>query len=320
MKKVLSLVLVLVLALCIGVFAVAEEAPLVGISCPFNPTGWVAAVAWSAETTAQNLGLNYLMKIAESEAEQSADLDMMIEQGCKYIILFPFNDTLEAAAQRVMDAGVTLLDFDRTLGATTPDYYLAGDNYQIGVLGAEYIADKLGGKGKVVITTIPSYGAIFDLRVAGCRDTLAEKYPEIEVVGEYAADNAAAETGLALMTDILTAQPELDGVYSCDDELSTGMLKALEEQGRLGEGGVKVMTGCGDGQEYFKIMDAYKDKIWLSTQTYAPYMMGDLVRECDGLIKGQTYEQSTIIPPETLDYTNYADWMARNGVTEDAPF
>lgn len=318
MKKVLSLVLALVMVLCCGAMATAEEQPLVGISCPFNPTGWVAAVSWSAETTAEALGMNYIMKIAESEAEQASDLDMMIEQGCEYIILFPFNDTLEAAAQRVMDAGITLLDFDRTLGATTPDYYLAGDNYQIGVLGAEYIAEKIGGKGKVVITTIPSYGAIFDLRVAGCVDTLAEKYPEIEVVGTYAADNAAQETGLALMTDILTANPEIDGVYSCDDELSTGMLKAIEEQGRLDE--IKVMTGCGDGQAYFKLMDEYKDKIWLSTQTYAPYMMGDLVRLCDGLIKGETFEATTIIPPETLDYTNYADWMVRNGVTEDAPF
>lgn len=281
----------------------------------------MAAVSWSAEQTANELGLNYIMEIAESEADQASDLDMMIDQGCEIIVLFPFNDTLEAAAQRVMDAGVILVDFDRTLGATEPDYYLAGDNYQIGVLGAEYLAEKLGGKGKVVITTIPSYGAIFEERVNGCRDTLAEKYPEIEVLGEYAADNAAAETGLALMTDILTAHPELDGVYSCDDELSTGMLTALEEQGRLGgETGVKVMTGCGDGQAYFKLMDEYKDKIWLCTQTYAPYMMADCVRLAYGLTQGEEYESRVIIPPETLDYTNYKDWMERNGVTEDAPF
>ena len=44
------------------------------------------------------------------------------------------------------------------------------------------------------------------------------------------------------------------------------------------------------------------------------------MRLCQGLIDGETYEQTTIIPPETLDYTNYADWMERNGVTEDAPF
>ncbi len=316
MKKILALFLVLTLTLGFGV-AMAEEQPLVGISCPFNPTGWVAAVSWSAETTANSLGMNYLMKIAESEAEQASDLDFFINEGCEIIVLFPFNDTLEAAAQRVMDAGITLVNFDRTLGGTTPDYYLAGDNYQIGVLGAQYIAEKLGGKGKIVITTIPSYGAIFEERVNGCRDGLKE-FPEIEVLGEYAADNAAQETGLALMTDILTANPELDGVYSCDDELSTGMLKAIEEQGRLGE--VKVMTGCGDGQAYFKLMDEYKDKIWLSTQTYAPYMMGDCIKLAYGLTQGEAYDARVIIPPETLDYTNYADWMVRNGVTEDAPF
>lgn len=316
MKKILALVLVLTLTLGFGA-AMAEEQPLVGISCPYNPTGWVAAVSWSAETTADSLGMNYLMKIAESEAEQASDLDFFINEGCEIIVLFPFNDTLEAAAQRVMDAGITLVNFDRTLGGTTPDYYLAGDNYQIGVLGAQYIAEKLGGKGKIVITTIPSYGAIFEERVNGCRDGLKD-FPEIEVLGEYAADNAAQETGLALMTDILTANPELDGVYSCDDELSTGMLKAIEEQGRLGE--VKVMTGCGDGQAYFKLMDEYKDKIWLSTQTYAPYMMGDCIKLAYGLTQGETYDARVIIPPETLDYTNYADWMERNGVTEDAPF
>jgi len=316
MKKILALVLVLTLTLGFGA-AMAEEQPLVGISCPYNPTGWVAAVSWSAETTADSLGMNYLMKIAESEAEQASDLDFFINEGCEIIVLFPFNDTLEAAAQRVMDAGITLVNFDRTLGGTTPDYYLAGDNYQIGVLGAQYIAEKLGGKGKIVITTIPSYGAIFEERVNGCRDGLKD-FPEIEVLGEYAADNAAQETGLALMTDILTANPELDGVYSCDDELSTGMLKAIEEQGRLGE--VKVMTGCGDGQAYFKLMDEYKDKIWLSTQTYAPYMMGDCIKLAYGLTQGETYDARVIIPPETLDYTNYADWMVRNGVTEDAPF
>ena len=110
---------------------------------------------------------------------------------------------------------------------------------------------------------------------------------------------------------------ELDGVYSTTMNCPPAC-SAIEEQGRLGE--VKVMTGCGDGQAYFKLMDEYKDKIWLSTQTYAPYMMGDCIKLAYGLTQGETYDARVIIPPETLDYTNYADWMVRNGVTEDAPF
>ena len=37
---------------------------------------------------------------------------------------------------------------------------------------------------------------------------------------------------MALMTDLLAANPQLDGVYSCDEALSTGMLRAIEAEGR----------------------------------------------------------------------------------------
>jgi ribose transport system substrate-binding protein len=319
MKKLLTLVLALMLVLGLAAGATAEEKPLVGISVPFNPTGWVAAVEWSARTTAEALELNYMMSVAENENEQANQIDLMIDQGCEYIVLFPHNDTLEASAQKIMDAGIVLVDFDRTLGETVPDYYLAGDNYDIGCQGADYVAEKLDGKGKVVVTTIPSYGAIFQERVDGFMDTI-KNYPDIEIVGEYAAENAAAETGLALMADILTANPEIDGVYSCDDELSIGMLKAMEEAGRLGEGGIRVMTGCGGAQSYMQIMDDYKDVIWLSSQTYAPYMMAECVKLAAGLIDGEAYEARVIIPPATLDHTNYQDWLDANNITSDAPF
>lgn len=321
MKKLIALLIACLLVLGLATVSFAEEKPLVGISVPFNPTGWVAAVEWSARTTAERLGLNFIMSVAENENEQANQIDLMIDQGCKYIVLFPHNDTLEASAQKIMDAGITLVDFDRTLGATVPNYYLAGDNYEIGCLGARYIGEKLEGKGKVIITTIPSYGAIFQERVDGCVNTLKAEFPEIEIIGEYAAENAAAETGLALMADILTANPEIDGVYSCDDELSTGMLQAMKEAGRIGgENGVKVMTGCGGWMQYMKTMDEYKDQIWLSTQTYAPYMMGNCVELTAGLIEGKTYDAKVIIPPACLDYTNYQAWLDENNITEDAPF
>ncbi|MDO4547998.1 MAG: substrate-binding domain-containing protein [Clostridia bacterium] len=320
MKKVLSLIVALIMVLGLGQ-ALAQEQPLVGISVPYNPTGWVAAVEWSARTTAERLGLNFMMSVAENENEQANQIDLMIDQGCEYIVLMPHNDTLEASAQKIKDAGIVLIDFDRTLGTTEPDYYLAGDNYEIGCLGARYIGEKLGGTGKVVITTIPSYGAIFQERVDGCVDTLAAEFPEIEIVGEYAADNAAAETGLALMADILTANPEIDGVYSCDDELSLGMLQAMREAGRVGgDNGVKVMTGCGGWQQWMQTMDEYKDEIWLSTQTYAPYMMADCIELAYGLINGETYEARVIIPPACLDYTNYQQWLDDNFITSEAPF
>ena len=69
MKKIVSLLLVLFLTTGLISLAAAEEKPLVGISVPYNPTGWVAAVEWAAKATAERLGLNYMMTVSNSEAE-----------------------------------------------------------------------------------------------------------------------------------------------------------------------------------------------------------------------------------------------------------
>lgn len=319
MKKVLTILLVGVLCLGLmsgfGFAAASEDQPLVGISVPNNPTGWVAAVQWSAKQTADDLGLNYRLVASENVNDQANKIDELIQLGCEYIVLFPDNDELAVAAQKVMDEGITLVNFDRQLGDVVPDYYLAGNNPEMGVIGAEYIIEKMGEEGKVAIMTIPAYGSIFQERVDGAMSVF-EQYPGIEIIGEWGADNGAPETVLPLMTDILNANPEIDAIYSNDDEMSQGILQAIKEADRTD---IKVITGGGGAQSYFKLMDEYPD-IWVSSQTYPPYMMADCIKLVNGLINGETYDQTIIIPPENLDRTNYQEYLDKNGITPDAPY
>lgn len=341
MKKLLAIVLCIMLALSVAACGntpsaneettapatteatapaetTTEEKPLVGITVPEAPTGWVAAVQWAADQTAKRLNLNYKLLVSADENTQANHIDELIQLGCKTIVLMPHNDTLGTAAQKIKDAGITLINFDRTLGATEPDYYVAGDNYQMGVLGAEYIAEKIGGKGKVVITNIPAYGEIFNVRVKGFRETVAEKYPDIEILQEYGAENGAPETGLRIMTDILTAYPDgIDAIYSTDDELSIGLIQAINEAGRIGK--IKAITGGGGSQAYFKVMDEYPEMA-ISSQTYDPYMMITCVEIAAGLLEGKTFDAKTIIPAKSLDAKTYQAWLDENFITSDAPY
>ncbi len=294
------------------------EKGLIGISVPEAPTGWVAAVQWAADQTAKRLGLNYKLLVSADENTQANHIDELIQLGCESIVLMPHNDTLGTAAQKIKDAGIKLINFDRTLGATQPDYYVAGDNYQMGVIGADYIAEKLGGKGKVVIANIPAYGEIFNTRVKGFRDTVAEKYPGIEILQEYGAENGAPETGLRIMTDILTAYPDgIDAIYSTDDELSIGLIQAINEAGRIND--IKAITGGGGSQAYFKVMEQYPE-MGISSQTYDPYMIITCVELAAGLQEGKTYDAEVIIPAKTLDRGTYKAWLDENHITADAPY
>lgn len=304
------LCLALLLALC---GCAAAEQVRVAISCPYAPDGWPAAAAWSAETVAEELGMNYMLKMAASAQEQADDLELMVEQGYEYILLCPVDDTVETAAQRAMKAGATLLAFGSNPGGLEPDYSLIFDDAQLGKLGADFLGEKLGGAGRVALVTRAS-DAAGERRAAACRDALEENYPDIGIAGTYAAD------GEAEIGRILAENPQLDGVYCCDEALSGGMLRALDAQGRLGDGGVRALCCFGGSREYFDLMDEYGDRIALAAVTASPCMLGELLRSCDGLIRGEALQERAVLPVETVECADVAGWMLRNGIAENAPF
>lgn len=285
----------------------AADKPLVGISVPQAPTGWVAAVQYYANKTAKELGLNYKLVAAADPNEQASQIDDLINMKPKIIILFPCNDQVAVAAQKIKDAGITLIDFDRTINPTEPDYYLAGDNYGMGVAGANYIAEKLEKKGNVIICGIAAYGeAVNGERIKGFKDTIAKVAPDIKILNSYDSPNGAPESGLKTMTDALQANKQIDGVFSIDDELSIGLYQAITEQKRTD---IKVLTGGGGAQSYFKIMPTAPADVWLASALYSPNMIIDCVKMADSIIKGQTPEAKTVISSKIVDKDNVKEYI-----------
>lgn len=285
--------------------------PLIGISVPQAPTGWVAAVQYYADKQAKELNLNYKLLAAADPNEQASQIDDLINMNPKAIVLMPCNDQVAVAAQKIKDAGIILIDFDRSINPTEPDYYLAGDNYGMGVEGAKYIADKLGGKGKVIIASVASYGeAVNGQRIQGFMDTIGEIGPDIEILGTYDSENAAPESGLKTMTDVLQANKQIDGVFSIDDELSVGLYQAIQEQKRTD---IRVLTGGGGAQSYFNLMNQAPDDVWLASALYTPNMIAECVNMAGKIANGEEPESAkTIVPSKIVDRTNVEDYLDSN--------
>ena len=182
-------------------------------------------------------------------------------------------------------------------------YRVAGDNYDMGVQGANYIVDKIGTEGTVVILDVPSSGSVAALRKAGFLDTIAEIAPNMNLL-TYATQ-FTREAGLTDMADILTANPQIDAVFSMDDETSIGAIQAIEEAGRTD---VKVITGGGGAQEYFNMMPEYTD-LWVASALYSPTMVEDAVDMAVALAKGETVDHEVIIPTTIVDRDNYQEFL-----------
>jgi len=311
MKKILGIGLCLLIAFSFSVSAGGRssqgstgQGPLVGISVPAASHGWVAAVAYFAEQRAKELGLNYRIVASANPNAQMGHIDDLINMKCHTIVLFPHNNEVEMAAQNILNAGIKLVNFDRKVEVNVTSY-LAGDNPGIGVNGAHYIADKLGGRGDVVIMHVPGFGSIDVERVNGFTQTIRANYRNIRILNNYGSQVSSKEEGLKTMTDVLTAHSHIDGVYSMDDELSIGILQAIQDARRSD---IKVITGGGGAQEYFNIMNTNRN-IWIASALYSPAMIKDAVDVANRLIKGESVQKEIIIPAKIVDRDNVKDYL-----------
>ena len=180
---------------------------------------------------------------------------------------------------------------------------------EMGKDAAEYVIDKVGTEGTVVVLDVPTSGSVAELRKKGFTETMAAEAPNM-VLKEYATE-FTREAGLSDMADILTANPQIDAVFSMDDETSIGALQAIRDAGRTD---IKVITGVGGCQEWFNMMlvDENQD-IWLQSDLYSPVMVEDAVDMALDILNGNAPENPVkIIPTERVDRENAADYLDEN--------
>ena len=133
-------------------------------------------------------------------------------------------------------------------------------------------------------------------RKQGFTEHMAELAPDMNLI-EYATE-FTREAGLADMADILTANSQIDAVFSMDDETSIGVLQAIRDAGRTD---IKVITGGGGAQEWFNMMLADENQdIWLQSALYSPDMVEDAVDMALDILNGNAPEDPVKIIPTTI--------------------
>lgn len=315
MKKFSVLMAVLIMASMILAACAPAAAPTaapaakykIGILAPAVTHGWVAAVAYHAENRCKELAdtVEYKLYTSSNAEEMTTQLDDLLTWGAQAIVAFPQWQGMEVPIQAAIDKGVTVVNFDIEIAANGV-YRVSGDNKDMGIQGAKYIVDKIGTTGTVVMLEVPTSGSVSELRKAGFVETLAQIAPDMKVISY--ATKFTREDGLKDMADILTSNPQIDAVYSMDDETSIGALQAIKEANRTD---IKVITGGGGMQEYFKMMPE-NTNIWIESALYSPAMVKDAVDMAVAILKGEKVDPVKIIPTTLVDRDNYTKFLDAN--------
>ncbi len=252
-----------------------------------------------------NVNIVWKGPITESDREMQINLVQdFIAQRVDGICLAPLDSqALIPVVREAAAAQIPTLIFDSGLDdAQGIISFIATDNYHGGQIAGRHLAELLGGKGRVIVLRYTVGSQSSEQREQGCLDVLKKEFPAIEILSssEYAGDTADKALVKAQQL-LLTFGDRLDGVFAPSQHVSTGLLRALEEQNLAGK--VKFI-GFDAGPE---LVVALRAKKMHGIVLQDPVRMAELaVTTMAAHIRGEKIEPriatgETLATPENMD-------------------
>lgn len=209
-----------------------------------------AIVIDGANAAAKEFGVELIHQSPQSEndvAKQIAIVETAIADQPDAIILAPdVEDALVPVIEQAKAAGIPVIIIDS--GASTDQYvaFVASDNVGIGKVSADKMAEALKArfgeaKGKIAGVTFMGGGGSLEKRKQGFMEQI-KSYPDIEVVTFEDAQGKQGNT-LAIVQNLLTAYPDLKGIYANNQYTGDETVRALDMAGRKDVAVVAVDAG-----------------------------------------------------------------------------
>jgi simple sugar transport system substrate-binding protein len=190
-----------------------------------------AAKDWDAKTPGAELVFSQGKSGTDDESEINA-IQADITLGVKAIAITPTSPNVKGALQKAVDAGIKVILIDNDI----PDWdgktaVVATDNLAGGKLAGAFLAKTLKPGAKIAVLQGVLGNPSLDDRVTGMLDGLGSGFT---IVSKTPTDCDQTK-GLNAGQDALTANPDLDAIYSACGPPITGALQAVKAAGKEGK-------------------------------------------------------------------------------------
>jgi ribose transport system substrate-binding protein len=288
MKKLLLATAVAVAAGFAAPTSYAAE-PTIPIIVKDTTSNYWQIVLAGARKAGKDLGVNVPELGAQSESDISGQISILenaVSEKPAAIVISPtefkaLGKPIDEAAKKIPIIGI-----DSAADSKAFTSFLTTDNVQGGRIAADGLAEGITAKyGKAegdvaLITSLPGVGSL-DQRAKGFKEELAAKYPGLKLVADKVADGQAT-TGLNIMTDLITANPNLRGVFASNLIMAQGAGQAIAENKKADA--IKLIGFDSDD----KLIGFLKDGTLYALVVQDPYRMGyDGIKTALGVSKGE---------------------------------
>ncbi|WP_421547101.1 sugar ABC transporter substrate-binding protein [Pseudomonas sp. QD4] len=279
----------------------------IGVSMSQFDDTWLTYLRESMDHKAKSLpdGVKLQFEDARSDVvKQLSQVESFISQKVDAIVVNPV-DT--AATRKITEAavkaGIPLVyvnrrpdDLKLPKGVVT----VASNDLEAGQMQMQYLAEKMGGKGDIVILLGDLANNSTTNRTKGVKEVLA-KYPGIKVDQEQTGI-WLRDKGMTLVNDWLTQGRKFDAIVSNNDEMAIGASMALKQAG-VEKGSVLIagVDGTPDGLRAVK-----KGDLTVSVFQDAKGQADGSIDTAVKMIKHEPVEQAVWVPyrlitPDNVD-------------------
>lgn len=240
-KRVLALVLVFVIVLSV---TACDSRSGTGSEVDGNgkKNYEIAVLAWSlaeefgvdivngAKKKAEELGVTVVAPDPAGDMQKEISIiEDLIQQNVDAVCIAPVDaQAIIPYIDQLRDAGIVVVDYDIETEAKV-DAKVLSDNKDGGRMAAEYLIEEMGEKGKVLILEEVPGVTTAEERIEGFAEVIA-KYPDIEVVRQLS--NGTRDTHRATTENMLTAHPDITGIFCFMGDNTLGAYAAVKAMGR----------------------------------------------------------------------------------------
>src|SRR6202043_2232008 len=287
----------------------ADAKPTIPIIVKDTTSNYWQIVLAGARKAGKDLNVNVPELGAQSESDingQISILENAVSEKPAAIVISP---TQKAALGKPIDEAakkVKIIGIDSAADSKAFTSFLTTDNVQGGRIAADALAAAITAKygkpeGQVaLITSIPGVGSL-DQRAKGFKEEIAAKYPSLKLVADKVADGMPT-TGLNIMTDLITANPNLRGVFASNLIMAQGAGQAIAENKAADK--IKLIGFDSDD----KLIGFLKDGTIAALVVQDPYRMGyDGVKTALAAAKGEKVEAKVDTGANLITKANMKD-------------
>lgn len=300
MKRLSASLLLLLLASGVAQLVAQDKFTIAGIV--FQEDQFMKTVLMGMKSVADKNGVTLLT--ANTANQISKEVEVVNTYAARKVdaICITYLDPAAAsvpAVRAAYDKGIKIVSFNNKLAADFPSSTIMSDNGKLGegsgAAAAAYIKAKLAGK-KTIKVAVINYKAQLPPESNARQDgfwSQIKDIPGVVLVAEASAptvDQSVKKAG-----DILTANPDLDIFFGCNDGGTKGAVLAVKNKGKK-----VAVFGIDIDKQMVDFLQA-KDGILQATTGQDPFKIGAMsVEFALKVLKGEDVDAQVIVPGLTL--------------------